>query len=158
MRRTGRDIAGGIIPALAGLIALRCVSLVPGEAPTPPPATPTYVYVIEPTSAVTPPARPKNIGQFRLKDRLDDPQGYCIDVPGFGNSIQLDNILQAHTCESGDWDQRFAYLKHYAFGYLVNRIVLVDYDRCVVALKQAIGAGLTTVECDGDSDHLQSFG
>lgn len=47
-------------------------------------------------------------GLLRLADNLDDPQGYCVDVAGFGANIRLDASLQAHTCKPGSDDQMFA--------------------------------------------------
>jgi len=34
---------------------------------------------------------------IRLVDPLDEPEFYCIDIPGFGKNVQLEAPLMAHT-------------------------------------------------------------
>lgn len=42
-----------------------------------------------------------NLGQtlLRLDDPLDEPEYYCVDVPGAGSNVRLQSPLQAHTCK-----------------------------------------------------------
>ncbi len=36
---------------------------------------------------------------IRLTDPLDEPEYYCVDVPGAGRGVRLQSALQAHTCK-----------------------------------------------------------
>ena len=45
---------------------------------------------------------------IQLADALDEPQYYCIDVPGFGDRLNLGAALMAHTCKPGAADEMFA--------------------------------------------------
>ena len=44
----------------------------------------------------------------QLVDPLDEPEYYCVDVPGFGSSLNLGAALTAHTCKPGADDEMFA--------------------------------------------------
>ena len=44
----------------------------------------------------------------QLVDPLDEPDYYCVDVPGFGSSLDLGAALTAHTCKPGANDEMFA--------------------------------------------------
>ncbi len=44
----------------------------------------------------------------QLVDPLDEPEYYCVDVPGFGSSLDLGAALTAHTCKPGANDEIFA--------------------------------------------------
>ena len=93
---------------------------------------------------------PETPGPFliRLRDDLDDPLGYCIDVRGFGSGIRLDADLQAHSCKSNSPDdQSFAILDEPP----ALRIVLVDYGVCLSAGKLEPGASVLLGPCDGAS-------
>ena len=46
-------------------------------------------------------------GLIQLIDPLDEPQFYCVDVPGFRSRVNLDAPLMAHTCEPGAADELF---------------------------------------------------
>ena len=43
----------------------------------------------------------------QLADPLDEPEFYCVDVPGFGASLNLQAALMAHTCKPGADDEIF---------------------------------------------------
>ena len=38
-------------------------------------------------------------GLIQLQNPLDEPEFYCVDVPGAGLSLNLQSALQAHTCK-----------------------------------------------------------
>ena len=63
-----------------------------------------------------------------LADPLDEPEFYCVDVAGFGASLNVNGPLQAHTCKPGADDEMFAF-NHPADGQLY----LVEHDRCIEA-------------------------
>jgi len=63
---------------------------------------------------------------LRAVDALDEPRGYCIDIPGSGPTINLDAPLQGHTCKFRDAiaDQLF----DAAAG---QHIRASEYERCL---------------------------
>ena len=44
-----------------------------------------------------------------LRDPLDEPEFYCVDVAGFGNNLNLNSPLQAHTYKPGADDELFIF-------------------------------------------------
>ncbi len=106
--------------------------------PTAVPHTPTAVAPAQTASAPIPdtssaagidvdPARP-SATLVQLVDALDEPEYYCVDVPGFGASLNLQSALMAHTCKPGADDEMFA----------VNRpgpgnLYMPAYDMCMEA-------------------------
>ena len=48
--------------------------------------------------------------QVRLVDPLDEPEFYCLDLMGWGDHLQLDDPVQAHTCKTRNpGDQLFTF-------------------------------------------------
>ena len=80
----------------------------PSPVPTEPPPVPT-----EPPPATRTPAgiaaNPTEAQEtlVQLADPLDEPEFYCVDVPGFGASLNLQAALMAHTCKPGADDEIF---------------------------------------------------
>ena len=79
--------------------------------PTAAPPTPT-VAAPTPTASAPTSATPSMAGidvdpakaeatLVQLVDALDEPEYYCVDVPGFGGSLSLQSALMAHTCKPG---------------------------------------------------------
>lgn len=90
-------------------------------------------------------------GLIRLRDDLDDPLGYCIDVRGFGSGIRLDADLQAHSCKQGfPEDQSFA-----IFGTpFPGQVRLFQYGVCLAVTEPTEGASILLRQCDDPSvDH-----
>ncbi len=105
-------------------------------------------------TAVTPPTDTSSSGQalseqtstaglIQLQDPLDEPEYYCVDVPGAGLSLNLQGALQAHTCKlSAAEDETFT------FNYpSVGQIYMEAYQLCVEADSLAAGAELRLQEC-----------
>ena len=71
-------------------------------------------------------ARGREPALLRAVDALDEPRGYCIDIPGSGPTLDLDAPLQGHTCKFRDAiaDQLF----DAAAG---QHIRASEYDRCL---------------------------
>ena len=90
-------------------------------------------------------------GYLRLRDNLDDPQGYCVDVAGFGANIRLDAPLQAHTCKGGAADQLFEMEKRRG-----GAVRLSAYSRCLTATASTPGSTLVLASC-GEALSTQSF-
>ena len=90
---------------LAALLLIGCSGAAATPLPTFPPfptATPTTLPTPSATSEITPsPQAEPSAGQsfIRLVDPLDEPEYYCLDVPGAGRSVRLESALQAHTCK-----------------------------------------------------------
>ena len=82
---------------------------------------------------------------IQLIDPLDEPQFYCVDVPGFGRGIDLDGALIAHTCKPSADDELFA-VDHRSAGQLS----MPAYDRCVEAAGAAVSAELYLRECSDE--------
>ena len=87
-------------------------------------------------------------GLIQLKAPLDEPEFYCLDVPGFRDNVQLEAPLMAHTCKPGAADEVFT----------VNRpsdgqISIEAYDLCV----QAEGKQLFLRSCSDDSRQRFEF-
>ena len=111
------------------------------------------------TSAATPGATPPAIEVavqhaagtlIQLADPLDEPEFYCIDVPGFGARLNLDAALMAHTCKPGAADEMFA----------VNEpgpgnLFMPAYGRCLAADRAVGAAQLHLLECSDSA--LQRF-
>lgn len=63
-----------------------------------------------------------------LEDPLDEPEYYCVDVAGFGASLNLSSPLQAHTCKPGADDEMFEFNRPSQ-----GQLYLVEHDLCVEA-------------------------
>lgn len=89
---------------------------------------------------------------LRLADPLDEPEFYCIDVPGQRANVRLDAPLQAHTCKppSNAPDQLFA-VNHPAQG----QFFMPAYSRCLEAGTALAGGPLLLRTCSGSP--LQQF-
>src|SRR5918999_2102073 len=92
-------------------------------------------------------------GLLRTIQILDDARGYCLDIPGEGESLRLDAPLQAHTCKYGGAtldDQRF---ERAASG----AIRAPSYDRCLAAASLEAGARLVMQACASAPTQLWSM-
>ena len=61
-----------------------------------------------------------------LEDPLDEPEFYCVDVAGFGASLNLNGPLQAHTCKPGADDEMFEFNRPSQ-----GQLYLLQHDRCL---------------------------
>ncbi len=94
---------------------------------------------------------------IKLVDPLDEPEFYCFDLTGWGDSLVLDDPIQAHTCKplGQGPDQMFAFDG--------DQIQVVGYDRCLQAAGTAgrtvAGASILARECTdtGQSSAVQRF-
>ena len=115
------------------------------RVPTLAASTPTVG--LPPTSAAPEASAPTPV-LIRLRDSLDDPLGYCIDVRGFGAGIRLDADLQAHSCKSSSADdQSFTMVGDPPGGNLL----LVQYDVCLAVVDPEPGASIFLRPCDEES-------
>lgn len=68
-------------------------------------------------------------GLIRLRDPLDEPDSYCLDVPGYKSTLKLDSPLMVHTCKTRNADDETFVMDEPRPG----KIYLKVYDRCVEA-------------------------
>ena len=101
---------------------------------------------------LTPAVSSADAGLLRTIQILDDARGYCLDIPGEGETLRLDAPLQAHTCKYGSTidDQRF---ERGAGG----AIRAPRYDRCLAAASLDAGARLVMQACASAPTQLWSM-
>ena len=87
---------------------------------------------------------PARTGLIQLQDPLDEPRSraLCLDVWGFGASLQLDAPMQLHTCKGGIVDETFVVDQPSP-----GQIYLVAFDRCLTAPDTAPGSMLFVETC-----------
>ena len=81
---------------------------------------------------------------LRSVDELEDPRGYCLDIPGFGPTMQIDAPTYTHSC------------KYSLPGFDVDELLLhddgklrfVNFDRCLAADPVGVGDNVYTVACN----------
>ncbi len=84
-----------------------------------------------------------DVGLLRTTYALDEARGYCLDISGFGDTLRLDDPLQAHTCKYGNPldDQLFEPVTG------ASSIRASKYDRCLAAAALNPGAKLLVRAC-----------
>ena len=89
-----------------------------------------------------------------LKNQLDDPRGFCIDIKGHKLKAQINKGLQAHTCYSYQGevspDQGFNFLK-----LTKNKFILPSFNICMEASSLTPSAKLRLRKCEDNK--LQNF-
>ena len=136
--------AGLMAVALCALALAACDTpavTAPAPTPTEPPPAPA-----EPTLAQVQ-SKPTLV---QLADPLDEPEFYCVDVPGFGASLNLQAALMAHTCKPGADDEIFV------VGLSgPGNIAMPAYNRCMEAEGAEPQAQLHLQECSDSA--MQHF-
>lgn len=90
-------------------------------------------------------------GLIQLIDPLDEPEFYCIDVPGFNASLNLDGALTAHTCKLNQADDEMFLVDTPEAG----QIYMDAYDLCMEAESAEPDSVLLLNECSDEM--LQRF-
>ncbi|HJO82752.1 MAG: RICIN domain-containing protein [SAR202 cluster bacterium] len=105
----------------------------------------------EPTAALAPIiAPPTTPSLVRLVDPLDEPEGYCLDIPGAGSGVQIDANFQAHTCKIDDLaDETFTWDAG------SGQMRMDEYDMCVEASSSDPGSVVYLARCS--ENPLQRF-
>ena len=111
------------------------------DTPTPDSPTPSGIGIDPPTAAAT---------LVQLVDELDEPEYYCVDVPGFGASLNLGSPLTAHTCKPGADDEMFAVDRPRP-----GNLYMPAYDLCLEADGTNAPAQLHLRACSGSA--MQRF-
>ncbi|MBT5032340.1 MAG: alpha/beta hydrolase fold domain-containing protein [Proteobacteria bacterium] len=81
---------------------------------------------------------------------LEDPRGYCLDIPGFGPRMRKDAPVTTHSCKysiPGFWvDELFEMTDS-------GQLRLPEYDLCLSAESQQAGSYVNTIDCSEDTVH-----
>ncbi len=82
---------------------------------------------------------------LRSMYELEDPRGYCLDIPGFGARMQIDAPITTHTCKYSlpgfDVDEIFEHAD--------GKLRLVNYDRCLSADSMEAGSAVVnSIDCN----------
>jgi hypothetical protein len=87
---------------------------------------------------------------LRSSFNLEDPNGYCLDIPGFGARLQKDGPITTHTCKydrPGFWvDELFEVTQS-------SQLRLSEYGLCLSANSMETGADIDIVDCAADGAH-----
>ena len=75
---------------------------------------------------------------IRLVDPLDEPEFYCIDIPGFGKNVQLEAPLMAHTLKRFGAADEMWIMNFPNKGQIYSK----PYERCIEAESATSGAKL----------------
>ena len=82
-----------------------------------------------------------------IRDQLDEPRGYCLDIKGYKLKAKINNGLQAHTCYSYQGeiavDQAFDPLK-----LTKNQFFLPVFDVCMESGSIAVSAPIRLNKCN----------
>ena len=152
-------------PVLASFFAILAVLIVAcsaGSTPSPPLPTvlPTSAGIPTPQAArdSSAPTRLPTVPSqttvgdrvfIQLTDPLDEPEYYCLDVPGAGLGVRLQSALQAHTCKPiATADDELFTIDHPNKG----QIFMEAYDLWVEAEAAQRGSPLRLKPCS-DSRH-----
>ena len=83
-------------------------------------------------------------GFLRSMHDLEDPRGYCLDIPGFGPRMRLDAPINTHSCKYGlpgfDVDEIFELTD--------QKLRLVNFDRCLAADVMDAGTAVNSIACE----------
>ena len=162
---TGLHRASLVAVALCALTLAACDASTPVQEPSPPPTAaatpaptvtaPAPVPTESPPSTPTPSAVAADPAQaeatlVQLADPLDEPEFYCVDVPGFGASLNLQAALMAHTCKPGADDEIFVVGQP-----APGNLSMPAYNRCMEASGTDATAQLYLQECSDSA--MQQF-
>ena len=133
----------GFLLCTAALFLVACQLAVPPLGTPDPPAVAEESNA--PTEAAPEPAEESELalaGLIQLLDPLDEPEYYCVDVPGFGRSLNLQGALTAHTCKPGADDEMFKWDSP-----AKGQIYMPAYSLCMEANGDGAGTTLGLAEC-----------
>ena len=132
----------GFLLCLATLLLVACQFSIPPHETSPPAVageSPTPIEAAPESTEVSVPASP---GLIQLLDPLDEPEFYCVDVRGFGRSLNLQGALTAHTCKPGADDEMFQWDSPAS-----GQISMPAYNLCLEANGDEAGTTLGLAEC-----------
>ena len=151
---TGLHRASLVAVALCALTLAACDASTPEQEPSPPPTAAATQLPTQPPPAPAEPTQAQAQAKptlVQLADPLDEPEFYCVDVPGFGASLNLDAALMAHTCKPGADDEIFVVGQP-----APGNLSMPAYNRCMEAEGAEPQAQLRLQECSDSA--MQQFG
>lgn len=90
---------------------------------------------------------------LRSSYNLEDPNGYCLDIPGFGPRMRKDAPITTHTCKYNrpgfSVDEEFELTA-------TQQLRLPEFDLCLAAGESEPGADVFTIKCDDSKAHAWS--
>jgi hypothetical protein len=88
-----------------------------------------------------------------LLQTLDEPRGFCIDIPGFQKRANPEQGLHTHSCYS--YQGRLAVDQAFDAAMIAKGVFrIIAFDRCMTAPTLTAGSRLTLQTCDGrESQH-----
>ena len=89
---------------------------------------------------------------LRLQAALDEPRGFCLDIPGHRAGVRVERPLHAHTCKHSMW-HRDGMFDTGAFEQGV--LHMPEYDLCVEAASSEPGAIVLLKDCN--ASRLQTW-
>ncbi len=89
-------------------------------------------------------------GRVALVWKLDEPDGFCLDIPGPPSNLMLDLPAVVHTCKPGDF--RDMIFRFNGESSSTIKSVLPNPALCLQADEIAEGSLLHYVECNEESD------
>jgi hypothetical protein len=85
------------------------------------------------------------VGRIKLASHLDEPRGYCLDVPGPAGNLLFHIPVWAHTCHASPQpDQIFRYNEE---GSGLLRFVFEEHDLCLTAVERREGSRFSYLPC-----------
>ena len=126
----------------------------PSTTPVTSVVAPSPQIIETPTTIAANPSDTSPSGQrfILLVDPLDEPEFYCVDVPGAGRSLNLEADLHAHTCKPLPQaeDELFTFNSPGE-----GQFRMEAYDLCMEAREAEEGAALILQTCSDSA--LQRF-
>ncbi|MBX2847636.1 MAG: RICIN domain-containing protein [Acidiferrobacterales bacterium] len=107
-----------------------------------------FLLIIFALTPISVSAQENQGGLIRLVDGLDEPEEfYCIDLLGWGESLAIEDPLQAHTCKTRNAaDQMFSIED--------DHIRVTEFDRCLQVAGSSNstlpGSAVLARDCDDD--------
>ena len=90
---------------------------------------------------------------IRLANTLDEPRGYCLDIPGRPSSPTLEKGMQLHTCKTGDGISDVMFSVNSRTGQIHNALT----DLCVEAGSAKAGQALYMKPCTSTATQQFNF-
>ncbi len=86
--------------------------------------------------------------EVTLVHKLDEPRGFCLDIPGFQTRAKPEQGLHTHSCYS--YQGKLAVDQAFDAGMIASGTFrIIAFDRCMTAPSMAAGSQLTLDACDG---------
>jgi hypothetical protein len=86
--------------------------------------------------------------EVTLVNKLDEPRGFCLDIPGFQARARPEQGLHTHSCYS--YQGKLAVDQAFDAGMIAGGAFrIIAFDRCMTAPSMTAGSRLALEACDG---------